>query len=155
MKPVSAMVSSGLLLIVGACSYSNSVLVLNNTPADIDVTIREAGGSRFASGQIKAGNERPLRSDAASGPEGWEIEIASENCVWTYNLRTPSSDFWSTRSGQHLSPREHTTIRVQFEPDRRIYLVPPNTRVPVDVSQVAAYQFEGFPLHPVTEYCTE
>jgi hypothetical protein len=68
MKSVSAIVSSGLLLIVGACAYSTSVLVLNNTPADIDVTIREVGGSRSVTGQIKAGNQQPLRSDAAGSP---------------------------------------------------------------------------------------
>ncbi|MFN4025054.1 MAG: hypothetical protein ACK4MQ_09475 [Hyphomonas sp.] len=155
MKTVSAIVSSGLLLIVGACAYSNSVLVLNNTPADIDVTIREVGGSRIVSSRIKAGNERPLRSDAAGSPEGWEIEISSDNCVWEYNLRNPSGDLWSSRNGSHLSPREHTTIRVQFEPDRRIYVVPPNTKAPVDVTQAEVYQFEGFPLQPLSETCAQ
>lgn len=155
MMQARRLISAVLLSVSGACSFSASVVLLNNTQDDIDVTIREAGGDRHVSGKLKAGTDQHLSSSGTSGG-GWEVEIASANCVWTYAVPVarPSS-YPEYRDVAGTSPREASYVRVQFEQDRRIYLVPPYTKEPADVTLLSDYQVDGFPLQPATVLCTD
>lgn len=155
MNQATRSISAVLLSVLGACSFSTSVVLLNNTQEDIDVTIREAGGDRHVSGKLKAGTDHRLRSTGTRGA-GWEIEIASATCVWTYAVSAarPGS-YPDYREVAGKSPREASSIRVQFEQDRRVYFVPPNTKEPTDVTLLSGYQVDGFPLQPVTDSCID
>lgn len=155
MNQASRLISAVLLSVLGACSFSASVVLLNNTQEDIDVTIREAGGDRHVYGKLKAGADQHLRSTGTRGA-GWEIEIASAKCVWTYAVsavRPGSYPEYREVAGKSL--RESSSLRVQFEEDKRIYLVLPYTNEPADVALLSDYQVDGFPVQPLTESCSD
>lgn len=155
MNKATRLISAVLLSVLGACSFSASVVLLNNTQEDIVVTIREAGGDQQVTRKLKAGTDQHLRSTGTRGA-GWEIEIASAKCVWTYAVSAERrGSYLDYREVAGKSPRKASALRVQFEQDGRIYLVPPYTTETADVAMLSGYQIDGFPLQPATESCSD
>ena len=119
------------LLLITSCSRAPRLKFFNNTGADITITV-DAGKTTIANGT----------SEKVWFPnKSFAMQIEADQQRWSYSLGGyPPRDY--------CKPTAASIVHVQLEPDGRVYVFLPGTRLPQnDLSG----QPEGFPLKPTTK----
>jgi hypothetical protein len=79
--------------------------------------------------------------------ERWAFRLSTPECDYEYEVPRTLENFpwqWDI----------HQPVKVQVEPDLSVHLLPPPTSGVEDVERYAAFQRDGFPLHPFASSCS-
>ncbi len=133
---VVAAIAAGAL---AACSLAPVINFVDHTGQDFQVTI----GAHTL--HVRALGYDDLRYDT----NAHRAVIRQGRCCFTYDI--PS---WGQfiQSGAVTNPNP---VAVQFEADKRLYLLPAGATMPLDVAALGALQVAGFPLSPMLTECDE
>lgn len=122
--------------------------VFNNTGGEIEIlSVRsESSRTHIKNKIISSGSGFNTKFAIPKMGDSWIVRVTSKNCAFTYKVGLPTVGWVND-----ISPH----VKVQIEEDMTLYLIPENSKTPVDVSTYVDEQGDGFPLKPVETACGE
>jgi hypothetical protein len=126
------------LLPLTSCSLALQIALFNNSGEDVTI---ELWHENIA---LKPAQSAQFKYPGAS--ESWQIHLSTTECRYEYAV--PQGYLPHIRNADSYGP-----LKVELEKDFAIYVLPPGSKDIALISDLAALQQDGFPLHPISKAC--
>jgi hypothetical protein len=138
MNRLISLVGGFAVLVLVGCSLKLEVALFNNSGKEM---VAHADRS-----EIPLGKGVFVKFYYPGEAQQWTFRLSTRQCEYVY-LAPKSLEHYPWPSGS----RE--PLKAQVEPDFSIHLLPPTANGVRVISEHAALQQDGFPLHPVSTSC--
>ncbi|MBI1200806.1 MAG: hypothetical protein GC203_23320 [Phenylobacterium sp.] len=149
-RETCAVLAVGGALALSACDELPNARILNNMGAPVTVVERAAGEGAQ---RIELAPGEMTQRVVAYG-NGWAFDVLSGGCRYRYEFPKMGVNYpWRTADDAEPDYSRGYPVRLQLEPDHRVYLMPSGARIAQTRAQLDPIQDQGFPLKPLSRTC--